>query len=264
MPFCRECGNEIDGAMKFCPHCAAPQDVSPSTQSTNVSHDTVIEDDVLGNKIESALDETATSMVSEAANTSITQSTNAPEEADEVELDPEDTEAIQLLAEIAYLQNLMENEDSRIRNYARWGLNELTNPDILKSKRHKSLTGKITTVASLVFIIALVAVIISNAEVLVPILCMSSATAALGFILWFTWRTNTISVIIDNVERCSYCNMIIPKDGWFKGAFADKTPIKRHWHETNHLRELATTAAEMSGEEMGWWMKAKLNFIEND
>jgi len=37
MPFCRECGNEIDGAMKFCPHCAAPQEVSPSTQSTSSS-----------------------------------------------------------------------------------------------------------------------------------------------------------------------------------------------------------------------------------
>ena len=79
MPFCRECGNEIDGAMKFCPHCAAPQDVSPSTQSTNVPHDTFIEDDVPVNQANP--EEIATSMVSKAANTSITQSTNAPEEA---------------------------------------------------------------------------------------------------------------------------------------------------------------------------------------
>jgi len=257
MPFCRECGNEIDGAMKFCPHCAAPQDVSPSTQSTNVPHDTFIEDDVPVNQANP--EEIATSMVSKAANTSITQSTNAPEEIDEVELDPEDTEA-----EIAYLQDLMGNEDSRIRNYARWGLNSLTNPGLLKSKRYKSVTGKITKVSSLVFIIALVAGIISNTEVLVPISCMSSAIAFLGFILWISWRTNNDSVIIDDVQRCSYCNMIIPKDGWFKQAFADKTPIKRHWKETNHLSELATTAAEMSGEKIGWLMKAKLNLIEND
>ena len=30
MPFCRECGNQVDGAMKFCSNCAAPQEVSRS------------------------------------------------------------------------------------------------------------------------------------------------------------------------------------------------------------------------------------------
>jgi len=226
-----------------------------------VPHDTFIEDDVPVNQANP--EETVTSMVSKAANTSITQSTNAPEEIDEVELDTE--------AEIAYLQDLMGNEDSRIRNYARWGLNPLTNPYILKSKRHKSVIGKITKVATLIAII--IAIIMSimdffliktTEELIVLPFCFSSSIATFGLLLWLSWRTNNDSVIIDDVQRCSYCNMIIPKDGWFKQAFADKTPIKRHWKETNHLSELATTAAEMSGEKIGWLMKAKLNLIEND
>lgn len=51
VPFCRECGKDVQATWKVCPHCAAPQSVENSTQSTDVSlSDSVIGGDVTINQ----------------------------------------------------------------------------------------------------------------------------------------------------------------------------------------------------------------------
>ena len=63
MPFCRECGKEVQATWKVCPHCTAPQSVENSTQSTDMSlRDSVIGGDVTINQ--NNPEEMATAMVS--------------------------------------------------------------------------------------------------------------------------------------------------------------------------------------------------------
>jgi tetratricopeptide (TPR) repeat protein len=51
VPFCRECGKNVQATWKVCPHCAAPQGMENSTQSTDVSlSDSVIGGDVTINQ----------------------------------------------------------------------------------------------------------------------------------------------------------------------------------------------------------------------
>ena len=47
MPFCRECGFEVQAGWKFCPNCNAPQETSGTVQSANIKlSDTVIDGNV--------------------------------------------------------------------------------------------------------------------------------------------------------------------------------------------------------------------------
>lgn len=63
MPFCRECGKEVQATWKVCPHCTAPQSVENSTQSTDMSlRDSVIGGDVTINQ--NNPEEMATAIVS--------------------------------------------------------------------------------------------------------------------------------------------------------------------------------------------------------
>lgn len=166
-------------------------------------------------------------VVSENATTSIPQSSNQSEEIDDLE--------------IAYLQDLIQNGNSaEERNWARWGLHAKSS-EVVKAKKTKSVFGWIT--------------------LLLIITVVLSPVALITGLIWITFDSGRNHKLTDGVMRCSYCDEIIPKDGFIKSLSVEK-PIKRHWDETGHLREIVNTSSKMTGEKVGWLTNAKLNYLE--
>lgn len=103
--------------------------------------------------------------------------------------------------ELEYLQNLLENgESKRIRNYARWSLHALTNPDVLKSKRQKSVLGK-SILATL--IIGLSSFMVAEEPVLGVLIYLSCVYITFAGVLFLSWTVPRNRVTLEGEESAA-------------------------------------------------------------
>ena len=169
--------------------------------------------------------------------------------------------------ELEFLQVLLDHKDSttKEKNYARWAINALTNPKVLKAERNKSNVGK-----SIWYSLGLGVLLIALGMMFETLAAFAAGACSINMLYMIAAIVMYLAIkpprngvtLEDGSFRCTYCDALIEKDSFIKSLFAKQPPLDRHWDETGHMRELADTSAEMQGEDLSLGMRIKLNILE--